>query len=237
MITLRRAGERGTADHGWLQANFTFSFAGYYDPQHMGFRVLRVLNDDRIAPGKGFGPHAHRDMEIITYVLEGGLRHRDSTGEHHILRPNEVQTMSAGTGIVHSEFNASEIEPSRSIQIWITPDAEDVQPAYQQIGFRAEEKRGRLRLLAAPVGTPLTEPATVIHQDAYLYVTELKPGEALKRPSDAKRHFWVQAVCGAVLVNGQTLEDGDGAAVSAENELLLEGARPDGGELLLFDLP
>lgn len=236
MITLRRARERGTADRGWLQARFTFSFADYYDPQHMGFRVLRVLNDDIIAPGKGFGPHAHRDMEIITYVLEGGIRHRDSTGENHVLRPNEVQTMSAGSGIVHSEFNASEFEPSRSIQIWITPDAEDVQPVYQQIGFRPEEKRGRLRLLAAPVGTALGERATFIHQDAYLYVTELKPGETLRRELADNRHAWVQAVCGSVVVNGHTLEDGDGAAVTAERELVLEGAVPDGGELLLFDL-
>src|SRR6266705_1045288 len=150
MIKIRKSEERGHADRGWLKANYSFSFADYFDPEYTGFRALRVLNDDRIAPGKGFGPHAHRDMEIITYVLEGGLLHRDSTGERHILSPNEVQTMSAGSGIVHSEFNASETEPVHSIQIWIEPGAEDLQPSYQQIAFAPAEKRGRFRLLASP---------------------------------------------------------------------------------------
>jgi redox-sensitive bicupin YhaK (pirin superfamily) len=234
MITLRKSEDRGHADRGWLQARFSFSFADYYDPAHMGFRVLRVLNEDRIDAGKGFGPHAHRDMEIITYVLDGGLRHRDSTGENHVLRPNEVQTMSAGSGIVHSEFNASEIEPSHSIQIWISPDEEDVKPSYQQIAFNASEKRGRLRLLAGPAGS---EPATIIHQDARLYVAELQPGESLRHALPSDRYAWVQAVCGSISVNTQLLKEGDGAAVSAEQELTFAGGAPDGGEFLLFDLP
>src|SRR6266581_5818993 len=170
MITIRKSQDRGHANRGWLDSYHTFSFADYYDTAHMGFRALRVINDDRIAPGKGFGPHAHRDMEIITYVLEGGLLHRDSTGESHILRPNEVQTMSAGNGIVHSEFNASEKDPAHSIQIWITPAAEDLQPSYQQIAFAPHEKRGRFRLLAGPRASD-RERATVINQDASLYVT------------------------------------------------------------------
>ena len=156
MITLRKSNERGHSNRGWLDSYFTFSFADYYDPNHMGFRALRVINDDRIEPGKGFGPHAHRDMEIITYVLGGQLLHRDSMGERHILGPNEVQSMSAGTGIVHSEFNASEIEQVHSIQIWIEPAVEDVTPSYQQIAFEPQEKHGKLRLLAAPQGGATT---------------------------------------------------------------------------------
>jgi redox-sensitive bicupin YhaK (pirin superfamily) len=237
MIAVRKAEDRGRADRGWLQARFTFSFADYYDPKHMGFRVLRVLNDDRIAPGMGFGPHAHRDMEIITYVLEGGLRHRDSTGENHVLRPNEVQTMSAGSGIVHSEFNASGVEASHSIQIWITPDKEDVEPVYQQIAFNPSEKRGRFRLLAGPAAAMGGEPATVIHQDALLYVAELRPDQTLQRPLPSNRHLWIQVVCGSIAVNGETLNEGDGAAVSAEPEVRFSGGMPDGGEFLLFDLP
>src|SRR5438876_11330460 len=179
MIKIRKSEERGHGDRGWLNAHYSFSFADYYDPAYMGFRALRVLNDDRIAPGTGFGPHANRDMEIITYVLEGGLLHRDSMGERHVLRPNEVQTMSAGTGIVHSEFNASETEPVHSIQIWIQPAEEDVQPSYQQIAFPPAEKRGRLRLLAAP-GASEGERTTTIHQDVRLYAAELAPGKAVK---------------------------------------------------------
>src|SRR5437867_12597245 len=150
MIKIRKSEERGHGDRGWLNAHYSFSFADYYDPAHMGFSALRVINDDHIAPGKGFGPHAHRDMEILTYVLEGRLLHRDSMGEQHVLGPNEIQTMSAGSGVVHSEFNASETEPVHLFQIWILPAAEDLQPSYQQIAFAPKEKRGRLRLLAAP---------------------------------------------------------------------------------------
>jgi redox-sensitive bicupin YhaK (pirin superfamily) len=165
MITVRRSEDRGHADRGWLQSHHTFTFGSYQDPNHMGFRALRVLNDDRIAAGKGFGPHAHRDMEIVTYVLEGELAHRDSMNERHTLGPNEIQTMSAGTGVVHSEFNASESEPVHLIQTWIEPAAEDLAPSYQQVAFPPEEKRGRLRLLAAPYGTE-GNGVTFIHQDA-----------------------------------------------------------------------
>ena len=231
MITLRKSNERGHSNRGWLDSYFTFSFADYYDPNHMGFRALRVINDDRIEPGKGFGPHAHRDMEIITYVLDGRLLHRDSMGERHILGPNEVQAMSAGTGIVHSEFNASEIEQVHSIQIWIEPAVEDVTPSYQQIAFEPQEKHGRLRLLAAPQGG-----ATTIHQDAFLYVSELDPGQAVTYALAAGRGAWVQVVRGNVRANGHDLNEGDAAAVTAEGDVALIGAGNTGGEILLFDL-
>ena len=231
MITLRRSAERGHSNLGWLDSYFSFSFAGYYDPRHMGFRALRVINDDRIEPAQGFGPHAHRDMEIITYMVEGRLRHRDSMGEQHVLGPNEVQTMSAGTGIVHSEFNASESEQSHSIQIWIEPAEEDVKPSYQQIAFDPSEKHGKLRLLAAPSGS-----ATTIHQDAKLYVSELDAKQDVDYALPPARHAWVQIVRGNVVLNGQALNEGDGAAVSEESKLVFSGAGPAGGEFLLFDL-
>lgn len=231
MITFRRSAERGHSNRGWLDSYFSFSFADYYDPNHMGFRALRVLNDDRIQAGKGFGPHAHRDMEIITYVLDGHLLHRDSMGERHILGPNEVQTMSAGTGIVHSEFNASEAEEVHSIQIWIEPDHEDATPAYQQIAFAPEEKQGNLRLLAAPAGG-----ATVIHQDVKLYVTALAPKQGVSYPVPSGRAAWVQVVRGNISLNGHALDEGDAAAMVDESNVALQGAGPQGGELLLFDL-
>ena len=232
MMTIRRSEERGHGNRGWLDSYQTFSFGDYNDPAHMGFRALRVINEDRIAPGTGFGPHAHRDMEIITYVLEGGLLHRDSMGERHVLRPNEVQTMSAGTGIVHSEFNASETEPVHSIQIWILPAHEDVQPSYQQLAFANAEKSGRLRLLAGPEPHP---GATVIHQDARLYAAELSPSVKLSHALATGRHAWIQVVRGAITLNGVLLQDGDGAALSGQPELTFTGA-PEGGEFLLFDL-
>jgi len=235
MIKVRRAEDRGHADRGWLNANFSFSFADYHDPEHMGFRVLRVLNDDRIAAGRGFGPHAHRDMEIVTYVLEGGLLHRDSTGERHVLRPNEVQTMSAGNGIIHSEFNASETEPVHSIQIWINTAQEDLPPSYQQIAFDPREKRGRFRLLAGPKAEP-TEQSTTINQDARIYVSELASGETLKRSLAADRYAWIQVLSGALQVNGEALKEGDGAAVSSERELSF-ASNLHGSEFLFFDLP
>ena len=235
MITIRKSEDRGSADRGWLKAYFTFSFADYYDSKHMGFSVLRVLNDDRIAAGRGFGPHAHRDMEIITYVLEGGLLHRDSTGENHILRPNEVQTMSAGSGIVHSEFNASESVDSHSIQIWILPSKEDVKPAYQQIAFQPEEKHGRFRLLAGPHGD--SEGATTIYQDARLYVAELDSGKTLEKVISEKRKAWAHVVRGSIGINEWVLTEGDGAAITAEQDLVFTGEASDGGEFLFFDLP
>jgi redox-sensitive bicupin YhaK (pirin superfamily) len=231
VITLRKSAERGHSNRGWLDSYFSFSFADYYDPKHMGFRALRVINDDRIQPGQGFGPHAHRDMEIITYVLDGHLLHRDSMGERHILGPNEVQTMSAGTGIVHSEFNASETEEVHSIQIWILPAREDVTPAYQQIAFSPNEKRGQLRLLAAPEAG-----ATIIHQDARLYVTELEPKQAVRHRLATGSAAWVQVVRGSVTLNGHELFEGDAAALTEETEVALAGTGSRGGEILLFDL-
>jgi redox-sensitive bicupin YhaK (pirin superfamily) len=236
MIRVRKSEDRGHANRGWLNANFSFSFADYHDPHNMGYRVLRVLNDDTIAPGKGFGPHAHRDMEIVTYVLEGGLLHRDSTGEQHVLRPNEVQTMSAGSGIIHSEFNASDTEPVHSIQIWINTAEEDLPPSYQQVAFSPSGKRGQFRLLAGPKVTS-EQPATTINQDARIYVSELGPCEELARNLAENRYAWVQVLRGNIEMNGQNLSVGDGAAVTNERELSFSTSTSDGCEFLLFDLP
>ncbi len=233
MITVRPSGERGHADRGWLNSWFTFSFADYHDPAHTGFRSLRVINDDVIAPGKGFGAHAHRDMEIITYMLSGHLAHKDSTGEKHVIGPNTIQAMSAGTGIVHSEFNASDEEPSHSLQIWIEPAMEDVEPSYQQISFSPAEKRGRFRLLAGPHPH---DGSAVIHQDARIYVAELHPGETLSREIAPGRFAWIHVAHGHVEVNGNKLAEGDSAAVSDEKQLSFTGGNAAGGELLYFDL-
>jgi len=233
-IRIRRARERGHRDRGWLDAWFTFSFADYHDPGYMGFRVLRVLNEDVIAPGRGFGPHAHRDMEILTYVLEGRLLHRDSMGEERTLGPNEVQTMSAGTGIVHSEFNASRTKPVHSVQIWIEPSSEDLEPSYQQIAFSPEEKRGRLRLLAGPGDDPRA-PATRLNQDARVFVAGLGAGGQVRAAVGPGRHVWLQVLRGQVALDRETLAAGDGAALSGRDEVRVEGV--DDGEILLFDLP
>ena len=232
MITIRKSEDRGKADLGWLNSHATFSFGGYYDPNFMGFRVLRVLNEDRIAPGKGFGPHSHRDMEILTYMVDGRLAHRDSLTGPHILGRNEVQVMAAGDGIVHSEFNASDTEPSHSLQIWIEARAEDLTPSYQQIAFAAEDKRGRLHLLAAP---ETSDPArtAVINQDARVYVTEVDANDRVTHALREGRHAWIQVVRGAVDVNGTSLQQGDGAAISDERTVVVSGQ----GEALLFDLP
>jgi len=234
MITIRKSEERGHADHGWLNTYHTFSFAGYYDPAHMGFRSLRVLNDDRVAPGRGFGAHAHRDMEILSYVLEGNLAHKDSTGEQRTIGPNTIQTMTAGTGVVHSEFNASTREPVHFLQVWILPSADDLEPSYQEIKFEPAEKQGRLRLLASP--EPSANGHAVIHQDARVYAAVLDPGETVKQTLAADRHAWVQVARGTVSLNGQILKEGDGAAISSETELSLTGQTPEGCEILLFDL-
>ena len=236
MIRIRRSEERGHSEHGWLNACQTFSFGNYQNPEYMGFRVLRVLNDDRIAPGKGFGPHAHRDMEIITYVVEGHVLHRDSTGEQHIVGPNEIQTMSAGSGIIHSEFNASDSDLARVLQIWIEPASEDLKPSYQQIAFAPEEKKGRLRLLAAPEGSS-AEPLTIINQDARFFAAEVAPEQRVVHSLAAERHAWIHVVKGHVSLNGQSMKEGDGAGISGERELSVSGTGPGGGEILLFDLP
>ena len=236
MLKIRRAQDRGQADHGWLKSRFTFSFADYHDPYQMGFRALRVINDDHIAAGQGFGPHAHRDMEILTYVLEGKVLHRDSTGNRYVLGPNEIQTMSAGSGIVHSEFNASQTEDLHLFQIWIMPDTEDLKPGYQQIGFDPKEKRGRLRLLAAPKKTD-GEPMTVIHQNASVYVAELEPKQQVSYSLAPGRCAWVQLMTGDAVLNEKPLREGDGVAIESERELSVTGAGEYGGEFLLFDLP
>jgi redox-sensitive bicupin YhaK (pirin superfamily) len=234
MIRIRRSEDRGHVTRDWLDSHFTFSFGPYQDPDHNGFRALKVLNEDRIAPGKGFGPHSHRDMEILTYVMEGHLAHRDSMGERHTLGENEVQAMSAGDGIVHSEFNGSETESAHSVQIWIEPRAEDLAPSYRQFAFPPEEKRGRLRLLAGPdlVGDASV---AVINQDALMYVAEVGHGERVSHALAPGRHAWAQVLRGSVTLNGQLLSTGDGAAVSDESEVVLAG-HDAVGEVLLFDL-
>ena len=234
MIVLRPAAERGHANRGWLDSHFTFSFADYHDPKRMGFRSLRVMNEDTVAPGRGFGPHGHRDMEIITYVMEGGLRHKDSTGHEEVVEPNMVQAMWAGTGVIHSEYNASATQPVHLLQIWIEPWAEDLEPGYQQFAYDPQEKRGRLRLIAGP-DAPAGH-AAVIRQDARVYVSVLASGESIEQPVAPGRYAWVQCARGELTLNGQTLKNGDGAAVSDEAVLRIAGAGPSGGEFLLFDL-
>ena len=234
MLTVRKAQDRGHTDLGWLSSYHTFSFGGYNDPKHMGFRSLRVLNDDRVAAGKGFGAHGHRDMEILSYVLDGGLAHKDSMGEQHVLGPNEVQAMSAGTGVIHSEFNASATAPTHFLQIWIVPASRDLAPAYQQFAYPPAEKRGRLRLMAGP-DRAANPAAAFINQDARMYASLLDAGQSVDHAMAAGRHAWVHCATGAVEVNGVPLGEGDGVAVSDERHLTLRGGA-GGGELLLFDL-
>jgi redox-sensitive bicupin YhaK (pirin superfamily) len=233
MLTLRRAEDRGHSDLGWLSSHHTFSFGGYSDPRHMGFRALRVINDDRVAAGKGFGAHGHRDMEILSYVVDGKLAHKDSMGEAHELGPNEVQAMSAGSGVIHSEYNASNTEATHFLQIWIMPSAQSLEPSYQQFAYDPAEKRGRLRLMAGP---DATGGAARIHQDARMYASVLAPGETVTSPLAPGRHAWVQVVSGDAEVNGMAITTGDGVAVSDEREVALRGVGASGAELLLFDL-
>jgi redox-sensitive bicupin YhaK (pirin superfamily) len=235
MLTLRRAEDRGHSNLGWLDSYHTFSFGGYSDPKHMGFRALRVLNDDRVAPGKGFGAHGHRDMEILSYVLEGKLAHKDSMGEQHVLGPNEVQAMSAGSGVIHSEFNGSTTEATHFLQIWIAPSTADVEPSYQQFAYNPSEKHGTLRLMAGP-DRKTTPPSAFIHQDARMYASVLGSGESITHRIAPGRHAWVQCAAGHLNVSGVSLKDGDGLAVSDEAQLSLRGEGTKGGELLLFDL-
>jgi redox-sensitive bicupin YhaK (pirin superfamily) len=231
-IRVRRAGERGHADHGWLDTWHTFSFSDYYDPRFMGFRVLRVINEDTVAPGGGFPTHGHRDMEIISYVLDGALQHRDSLGTGSVIKPGDVQRMSAGTGVRHSEFNASQEEPVHFLQIWIEPAAAGIAPGYEQKTFTEADKRGRLRLVASPDGA---DGSVTIHQDARVYATRLGPGEDVEYKLASNRHAWVQVTRGALGVDGQRLEHGDGVAISGEPVVRLAGERD--AEALLFDLP
>ncbi len=235
MLTLRRAEDRGHSDLGWLSSYHTFSFGGYSDPRHMGFRALRVINDDRVAAGKGLGAHGHRDMEILSYVVDGSLAHKDSMGEAHVLGPNEVQAMSAGSGVIHSEYNGSATEATHFLQIWIIPAVTDIEPSYQQFAYDPAEKRGKLRLMAGPEAQA-TPSAAHIHQDARMYATVLAPGESVASPLAAGRHAWVQCVQGDAEVNGLAIRAGDGVAVSDEDAVRLRGSGGGGAELLLFDL-
>ena len=231
MIRQRRAGERGHFDHGWLDTYHTFSFAGYYDPAQMGFRALRVINQDRVQPKKGFPTHPHRDMEIVTYVLEGALEHKDSMGNGGVIRPGEVQRMSAGTGLTHSEYNHSGSEPVHFLQIWIQPDESGFAPSYEQKAFAADERRGRLRLVASRAGR---EGSVSYHTDTDLYATLLAPGQTVTHPLRPGRHAWLHVARGAVQMNGRELAAGDGAAVSGEPAITI--AATDHAEVLLFDL-
>jgi len=231
MITIRKSDDRGHANHGWLDTRFTFSFADYFDPEHVQFRTLRVMNDDRIAGGGGFPTHPHRDMEIVTYVLEGALAHKDSMGNGSVIRPGDVQYMSAGTGVAHSEFNASKTEPTHMYQIWMFPDKRNYEPTYDQKHFSEGAKRGALRLVASPDGR---EGSVKIRQNNELYATVLGPGESVKHALKSDRHGYVQVARGSVTLNGKTLETGDGAAISDERALELKGVKD--AEVLLFDL-
>ena len=231
MITIRKANERGHTEFDWLNSWHTFSFGEYYDPQHMGFQKLRVINDDTVAPGGGFGTHPHRDMEIITMVLDGALEHKDSLGTGSVIRPGDVQRMSAGAGIRHSEFNHSQTEPVHFLQIWILPERNGLQPSYEQKTFAPEEKRGKLKLIACPKST---NGALTIHQDVNLYLTSLTRGETVTHSLTSGRHAWVHVAAGAITLNGKSLQGGDAAAVSEESALTIAGTRP--AEVLLFDL-
>jgi len=230
-LTLRRADERGRADHGWLLSFHTFSFADYYDPDHMGFRALRVINEDRVEAGQGFGAHSHRDMEIISYVLEGALQHKDSMGTSSTIRPGEVQRMSAGTGVTHSEFNASPSELVHFLQIWILPARPGGKPGYEQKAFPESERRGRWRLVASPDGR---DGSVTINQDVALYTSLSRAGEKLKYELAPGRHAWLHVARGQVELAGGKLTAGDAAAISDAGSVELTGR--DDAEVLLFDL-
>ncbi|HVT28161.1 MAG TPA: pirin family protein [Lacipirellulaceae bacterium] len=231
MIAIRHADERGHANHGWLDTYHTFSFATYQDPQHVHFRALRVMNEDFVAPGQGFGTHPHRDMEIVTYVLEGALEHKDSMGNGEVLRPGEFQRMSAGTGITHSEFNPSDSEPVHLYQIWLFPDKKNIEPSYEQKRFAEEERRNRLRLVAS---RDAAEGSLLIHQDTRIYLATLNRGKQVSHQLDDGRHAWLQVLRGQASLNGQPLNTSDGAAVSDERLLTIEASTD--AEMMLFDL-
>ena len=228
----RPASERGQAHHGWLDSRHTFSFADYHDPGHMGFRVLRVLNDDRVAAGEGFGTHSHRDMEIVSYVLEGALEHRDNMGTGSVLRYGDVQRMTAGRGVNHSEFNSSRIEPVHFLQIWILPERRGLDPAYEERRFSRAEKQGVLRRVVSRGGEG---GALSIHQDVAIYASIVRNRDMVEHVLNPGRHAWVQVASGAVRVNDLELEAGDGLALSDEPRVQVQGGGE--GEILLFDLP
>ncbi len=231
MIEIRQSAERGHANHGWLDSYHTFSFADYHDPAHMGFGHLRVINEDRVNPGTGFPTHGHRDMEIITYIVDGALEHKDSMGNGSVIRPGDVQRMSAGTGVRHSEFNPSASEIVHFLQIWIIPDTNGLVPGYEQRHFEREDLDGRLRLVASSNGR---EGSVAVHQDMSLYAARLNRGQLVKQALANGRRAYVQVARGSVQLNGLQLMAGDGAGVSGEKELRLEAG--DGAEVLVFDL-
>jgi quercetin 2,3-dioxygenase len=228
MLQIRPSEERGQNKLSWLDSRFSFSFDQYYDPEHVHFRALRVLNEDVIAPGQGFGMHPHRDMEILTWILEGSLEHRDSTGGQGVIRPGELQHMSAGTGVMHSEFNPSAKQPTHLLQIWLLPERKDLKPEYEQLSFSDQELRGKFYHVAGP------KAAVTIHQDADLYIARLDKGAGAKHALEKGRHAWLQVVRGSVRANGTQLKRGDGAAISGESSVRVEAAEPT--EVLLFDL-
>jgi len=234
MITIRPAQERGHADHGWLNSYFTFSFADYYDPKHVHFRSLRVINDDRVAPGRGFGMHPHNDMEIVTYVLEGELAHKDSMGTGATIVPGEVQRMSAGTGVLHSEFNQSKSDQVHLLQIWILPEKKGIVPSYEQKFFADDEKLNRFRVVAS---RDARDGSVKINQDASIHATLLEEGKSATYTLEKGRYAWIQVARGSVTLNGKTLNAGDGAAISDEDKVTLVGnSSAKKAEVLLFDL-
>jgi len=232
MSEIRRSNERGHAQHGWLDSFHSFSFAEYHDPDHMGFGPLRVINEDRVQPAQGFGTHGHRDMEIISYVLDGGLAHKDSMGNGSVIRPGDVQRMSAGTGVRHSEYNASEVEPVHFLQIWIEPAARGIAPSYEEKRFDADSKRGTLRLIASPDGA---EGSVTIHQDARLYASILDGADRVEHRVAPGRRAYAHVIKGEVEVNGQRLGGGDALKLTGAGAVVLEKAKA--AEVLLFDLP
>ena len=233
MVNVRHAAERGIANFGWLDSRHTFSFGEYHDPKHMGFGPLRVINEDRVSPGQGFGTHGHKDMEIISYVLEGALEHKDSIGTGSVIRPGDVQVMSAGTGIRHSEFNHSKAEPVHFLQIWVVPAREGIAPRYEQKAFPDADKRARLRLVGSSDGH---DGSVVVHQDVKIFAALLSSGERVTHTLQSGRKGWLQIVRGALTLNGHDLSAGDGAAVTGEPALSVT-AKVDGTEILVFDLP
>ena len=230
-MQIRRAADRGHANHGWLDSHHTFSFADYHDPKHMGFRALRVINEDKVAAGGGFGAHGHRDMEILSYVLSGELGHKDSMGTGSTIKPGEVQRMSAGTGVMHSEMNVSKKDPVHFMQIWIVPDKSGHKPGYEQKAFTEDERRGKLRIVASPDGR---DGSVTIHQDATLATTLLAPGVTVEHALGDKRYAWIQVARGAVTVNGERLNTSDGVAVIGAGTLAITGI--EDAEVLVFDL-
>src|SRR5215213_6340892 len=231
MISIRKSNERGHFDHGWLNTYHTFSFDQYYDPRYMGFRTLRVINEDFVAAGRGFPKHGHRDMEIITYILEGALKHEDSMGTGSVIRPGDVQRMSAGTGVRHSEQNASDTERVHLLQIWILPHTVELEPSYEQKAFSADERRGQLRLIASEDGR---DGSVTVHQDVSLFASILDAEQEVERSMDQQRHAWIQVARGAFSVNGESALQGDGVVITGESLLTIKAEEP--GEILLFDL-